>query len=268
MFRIASWAAGLSIALSILNRARSIATRWAPSRLLAWVDHLRPTIAEGFGGPFNGQARRAESIRELFASVRFETIIETGTYRGTTTLFLAQLSTVPVATIELNSRYFHYARRRLRGSPNVTLVQGDSATALRFLATRNPWSQTPAFFYLDAHWAKHLPLREEIEAIRQGWSAFVVVIDDFKVPDDAGYGYDNYGPGESLELAIMAPLVDISIVAYWPAVGSMQETGARRGWIVLASPGRIDDSLRQMRTLRRAGPLSSAIAAAELASVS
>jgi hypothetical protein len=254
--------------MSILDRALSNAIRWAPGRLVAWLDHLRPALASGFGGPFNGQHRRAETIREVFANVRFETVVETGTYRATTTLFLSQLADVPVATIELNSRFYHYARRRLKSTPNVTVIRGDSATALRILATRKPWGRGPAFFYLDAHWHEHLPLREEIEAIRQGWSAFVIVIDDFQVPGDAGYGYDNYGPGQSLEPAMLAPLEGEPIVVYWPAAPSIRETGARRGWILLASAGLMDDSLRQIRTLRRAGSVTSAAAAHEGASVS
>jgi hypothetical protein len=240
---------------TLRDRALEKAAQWAPGRVAAAIDRLRPALADGFGGPFNGQQRRAEAIQEIFGRVKFQTVVETGTYRATTTRFLSQLASVPIATVEINSRYYHYARNVLVHEPNVTLIRGDSATVLESLSKRSPWSRDPTFFYLDAHWREHLPLRAELAAIRTGWRNFVVLIDDFQVPGDAGYAYDDYGPDRSLDLRILAPLVGHPIVIYWPAASSEMETGARRGWVVLATEGLIDESLRSIKTLNRAGPV-------------
>ena len=256
-----------------MNRGSSGGTPWValrdrvlekvaqavPGQAGAMIDRLRPGLEAGFGGPFNGQERRTEAIREMFESVSFRSVIETGTYRATTTLFLSQLADAPVATIEVNSRYYHYSRRRLENVSNVTLIRGDSAAALRSLAKRSPWTDGPSFFYLDAHWHRHLPLPAELAAILAGWQDFAILIDDFRVPTDPGYAFDDYGPGNSLEPAMLAPHAADPVVIYWPAAPSGRETGARRGWVVLASTGRIDDALRPLVSMRRGGPISSVV---------
>jgi len=229
------------------------AARAAPGPIAASLDGLRHGLAEEFGGPFNGQERRIEAIREIFARVQFGSIVETGTYRATTTLFLRELSDAPIATIEVQSRYYHYAKKRLRDAPNVTAIRGDSAAKLPLLAARAPWNRGPTFFYLDAHWLNSLPLAGELEAIGTGWKDYAVMVDDFRVPDDPGYAYDDYGPGAVLEPAILAPLASSNVAVYWPAAPSATETGARRGWVVLATAGLVDDALRELGTLRRAG---------------
>jgi hypothetical protein len=252
---------GPSALMALRDRVLSRAARAAPGPIAASIDGLRIGLADEFGGPFNGQEKRIEAIREIFARVQFGAIIETGTYRATTTVFLRSLSNAPIATIEAKSRYYHYAKRRLRGVARLAAIRGDSATLLPQLARIPPWSLVPVFFYLDAHWLKALPLPAELEAIRDGWSDFVALIDDFRVPDDPGYAYDDYGPGAVLEPEILTPLADSNVAVYWPVAPSATETGARRGWVVLASAGPVDDALQSLRTLRRAGSVPSVIAA-------
>ena len=237
---------------SLYDRALDKLARSSPGPVAAAIDMLRPTLAQGLGGPFNGQDRRVEAVRDIFARVRFGSIIETGTYRATTTVLLRALSAAPIATIEADSRYYHYARMRLFRR-HIRVIRGDSAKVLGDLADEAPWNRGPTFFYLDAHWLDDLPLSTELEAVSSGWSDFAVLIDDFRVPGDVGYGYDDYGPGRSLELAILSPLAGNQVAIYWPAAPSATETGARRGWVVLASPGLVDDSLGGLATLRRDG---------------
>lgn len=239
------------------DRVLRYAARAAPGPIAASIDWLRHGLAEEFGGPFNGQERRIEAIREIFARVPFGSVIETGTYRATTTLFLRELSDAPIATIEAQSRYYHYSKKRLRDAPNVTAIRGDSAAELSLLAAKPPWNGGPTFFYLDAHWLDSLPLAGELEAISTGWSDYAVLVDDFRVPDDPGYAYDDYGPGAVLEPEILAPLSGSNVAVYWPAAPSATETGARRGWVVLATAGLVDEALRQLGTLRRAGYVAS-----------
>jgi hypothetical protein len=66
----------------------------------------------------------------------------------------------------------------------------------------------------------------------------VVMVDDFQVPFDAGYGYDDFGPGKALTPAyIAAAMIAHKLEAYFPSTPSYAETGERRGCIVLAKEG-------------------------------
>jgi hypothetical protein len=49
----------------------------------------------------------------------------------------------------------------------------------------------PTLFYLDAHWEEYLPLRDELQLIYNNFPRAVVLVDDFKVDDDLGYGFDS-----------------------------------------------------------------------------
>lgn len=67
-------------------------------------------------------------------------------------------------------------------------------------------NEAVTFFYLDAHWYGDIPPRDE-RAGEQKWSRFVAMIDDFEVPGDAGYGFDDHGPGRALTLEYIRPVV-------------------------------------------------------------
>lgn len=238
------------------GRIRAALRRRLPPQVAGTIDLLRPSVSRGFGGPFNGQERRIEAVRDIFSRVPFEAVIETGTFRGTTTRFLRALSDAPVATVEADPRYFRYARLRLLFS-GVKVIHGDSATVLRSLSQDPVWGKSPAFFYLDAHWMDALPLSGELHTIASNWSDFVVLIDDFEVPGDQGYGYDDYGSSGRLDLGLLAASALPNVVIYWPSSASRHESGARRGWVVVASPGSVDDALRPLPTVRRGGTLGS-----------
>jgi hypothetical protein len=65
-----------------------------------------------------------------------------------------------------------------------------------------------------------------------------VLIDDFGVPGDAAYGYDRYGD-TALEVALIAPVLRTHrLQAFFPTQPGVQETGARRGCVVLAPAAR------------------------------
>lgn len=241
---------------SILDWVLERAARVAPGQLGAALDELRPGLAEALGGPFNGQERRLDAVRDMFAAIPFAVVVETGTFRATTTMLLRDLTAAPIVTVEVNPRYYYYARRRISQAQNISLLRGHSPGVLRSIAADAKWNCGPAFFYLDAHWRADLPLVAELTAIAQGWRSYVVLIDDFRVPDDPGYTYDDYGPGKVLEPAILAPLAKESLSVFWPTAPSNSEAGARRGWVVLATVGPVGDALRRLPGLRLAGSLA------------
>src|ERR1700704_4704852 len=91
-----------------------------------------PDRGTAWGGPFNGQQIRQRLFSELVACVSPTAIVETGTYLGTTTAFMADAG-LPVFTIEADRRKYGFARARLWRRHNVKLCWGDSRVILRTL---------------------------------------------------------------------------------------------------------------------------------------
>jgi hypothetical protein len=173
---------------------------------------------------------------------------------GTTTEVMAETG-LPIYTIEANPRYYGFARARLWWKPNVKLRQGDSRAELRrlFEGPLECLRKAPLFFYLDAHWNEDLPLAEEIDIIFGRSSSAVVMIDDFQVPGDPGYGYDDYGPGKSLNAEYLASLTKThDLMVFHPTAPSQEETGCRRGCAILCKAEVLGDKLQAMPLLRRA----------------
>ena len=222
-----------------------------PSWLAAYDYYLKPSLKSSWGGPFNGQEGRQEIFRELVAKIPFQMIVETGTYRGTTTEFLAKESGLPVCTVETEPRFYHYARRRLRGRKHIRLELGDSREFIAKLVRDAALPKKDVFFYLDAHWQEDLPLRQEIEIIVKFWQGVCIMIDDFQVPGDDGYAYDDYGLDKRLCLDYLEPLSQFGLTAFAPSLPSSRETGGKRGCVVLGDEGHAA-RLRGIQTLRGA----------------
>lgn len=225
------------------------ATKFVPETTAAALDRHRPSLDSPWGGPLNGQVGRRKVVRDLASAVRFDRILETGTFRGTTTEFFSHVFGLPIDTVEISRRYHAYSCWRLRNCHDVTLHLGDSRAFLRRMAKQSGDKSETPFVYLDAHWEEDLPLREEIEIVRDGWSNAVIMVDDFEVPGDPGYGYDDYGPGRELTAAYLPPLPGWRL--YYPALSSSAETGARRGSCVIASE-ELASSLDALDSLRPA----------------
>jgi hypothetical protein len=227
----------------LTGRAIEKVTSVLPSRIAACVDLLRPGLAKGFG-PFNGQAHRQAILGSVMHSYPFDLVIETGTYRGTTTEHLRKLTSAPIITIEVSKRNYEYARKRLSALPDVRLIHGDSPSEIRRVAA---WPthdrQAKVFAYLDAHWGLNLPTRWELLELLSGWDSVCAVVDDFKVPSDPGYGYDDYGPGLALDVALLSGLPLEGVSLFFPRVPSDEETGHRRGWVVLGRGQELVDQL-------------------------
>lgn len=211
-------------------------------RLAGSIDfYLRPHLGSRFG-PFNNQRFRQRIFEWILAEVPPAYIVETGTARGGTTEFMAGRTAVPVFSIELDTRRITFARLRLRSRPSVRLLHGASDVLLGRLLAAGDLPPGVGFYYLDAHWGEALPLASEIEQIFRHRPESVVMIDDFQVPDDPGYGYDDYGPGRTLSVDYVRPAVQaFGLRGFLPACPAAEETGVRRGTFVLAgtSAGRI-----------------------------
>jgi predicted O-methyltransferase YrrM len=218
---------------------------------------LFPGRRAAWGGPLNGQESRQKLIRDLLGQLDIQTVVETGTYRGTSTGFFSDHCIGGVYTFEANLRQYGYAKLRLLSRTNVTVSPLDSRRGLRALVSDSGLQQSRVLFYLDAHWAEDLPLAEEVEIIMESFPHAVIVVDDFQVPGDAGYGYDNYGVGKALTYEYLRPLQQkYSFNAFFPTTPSAEETGGRRGCVVLSKCDVMTAALRAIPALRIAVPAS------------
>jgi len=199
----------------------------------AQLELLSPELQLCWGGPFNGQEGRLAIVAQLLAAVNPAAIVETGTYRGISTRWFADHFNGPVWSCEKEELYLIQARHRLRDSKNVQLELADSRAFLRRLAPALDVERS-SLFYLDAHWERDLPLRDELRIIFSAQPKAVVLIDDFRVPDDPGYGWDDYGPDRVVDVSQLVDTIPRSAALYFPTLASSQETGAKRGCCVVA----------------------------------
>ena len=205
----------------------------------------------------NGQRHRKKIFRELVNTCAFDAIVETGTFKGDSAAYMAQTANLPVYTSAVNARFSLLARVRLRSVPGVNFFLGDSRKLLQRLpAILNDRSKR-LFFYLDAHWYADLPLEGELDIIAKDWERFVIMIDDFQVPGDDGYGYDSYGEGQTLTFERFAGVFrQHHLVPFFPNLPSREEIGIRRGCVVLARDNQIVDILASVPSLCRKDNIS------------
>lgn len=115
------------------------------------------------------------------------TWIETGTYRGDTTEFLAGLSG-SVVSIEPDETLFRRASERFRGDPRIQLVNEPSESVIDSILQRTGGS---VCLWLDGHFSglgtyhgtEDTPIRQElhaIEAVVQTKARLAVLVDDFR----------------------------------------------------------------------------------------
>lgn len=135
---------------------------------------------------FNKDTHLAEAVARI-RKLGVEHAVETGTYRGETTKYLASLFST-VHTIEANPKYYRNACARLRRLQNVTTLFGDSGALMDGILGG---LKGRVFIFLDAHWYDHCPIEEELAAIaRFRHLDPVVAIHDFKNPHRPDLGFD------------------------------------------------------------------------------
>ncbi len=214
------------------------------------IDLADAELQRCWGGAFNGQSLRTNTFEALTSAFEFAAIIETGTYRGITTSGIASRYSGPVLTCEINERYYLQAKANLAQFSNVQVELTDTVSFLTRLSdTFSPESRL--LFYLDAHWYGHVPVVEELSIIQERFPRSVVMIDDFQVPTDEGYGFDDYGPGGRLDLVLLMPFRK-NVKFFFPAEPSAHETGAKRGTCVLTWERKAAGILRKVTSLREA----------------
>lgn len=187
-----------------------------------------------WSGPMNGQTGRQAIVREILEAFRPTVIVETGTHRGASAAFLFDVAGVPVVTSEISERSYWFARRRFLNHAGIDVRRSDSREMLRSLVTSGQFDLTRPFLYLDAHWHDDVPLAGELSIISESFTGGVVMIDDFEVPGDAGYGFDDYGSGRELTLRNYEQHFPPTHMPLFPSLPSADERPPQRGCVVLA----------------------------------
>jgi hypothetical protein len=194
------------------------------------LDHIEPYVyMDSWSSlPFNGQVRRMSIVAGISENVNAYAVIETGTYLGSSTPYLAGLFKCKTYTIEIESRYAEKARNRfLRNHQKleIELRVGDSASEIRTILRDIP-SNELVIAYLDAHWLDMIPTRQEIESLQHWAGDWIAIIDDFEVPHDNGYKFDIYGQ------VVIGPAIiptDAMLEVWVPSESSTFETGVKSG---------------------------------------
>ena len=236
----------------MINPVKTLRRRLAGTWLVGVMDYYRhPEMRDSWGGPLNGQRHRQAIVETLIREVPLDAIVETGTYRGTTTSYFAGLASQPIYTVEFDKRLCGFGWAALRKLKHVHRAVGDSRVFLRNLAGDQSLCGRTILFYLDAHWNADLPVLQELEIIFANLPQSIVLIDDFQVIDDPGYGYDDYGSGNALVLDYIAPFrKEFGLSLFYPSLPAGQETGQKRGCITLVSGARLAQLLRNMSEIR------------------
>jgi len=208
-----------------------------------------PSYDHSDGVGFNGQKGRKRIFLDLVGKYEFSSLIETGTYLGDTAGYMAKTTGLPVFSCERNPSLFSLAKLRLKEIPSVSLYNMDSREFLLSLSDKPEISEKECFLYLDAHWGKAVPLKEEISIIGSRWKKFIIMIDDFQVPDDDGYQYGKYGTLRNINISKLHS--DYNLCAFFPAFPSREEYPVAQGCVILTKNDHFAGPLQEISSIKR-----------------
>lgn len=178
-------------------------------------------------GPFNEDVFMQDAFLELKKKHKIKFVIETGTYHGTTTEWLAN-NFGEVGTVEVNKAFYEAANLVLDKYDNVYQYYGNSAEMLEEMIGDTESKRLLVF--LDAHWYAN-PLLGELEVIAACGIKPVLVIHDFYNPFHPEFGYDVY-PDQNITYNF--DYVSAALEKIYGAGGfnhwyNQEATGAKRG---------------------------------------
>lgn len=235
-----------------LNKGLGLAT---PLRAL-WSVFFKPEKAQRLGGVLNGQTGRRDLLVRLNREFQPQIVAETGAHRGVTTKFLAKTFGVKTLSCEIHPVYFWESRWRTMAQRNCRIFPEDTREFLRRLGSRMVSSEDRVLIYLDAHWdPQDLPLLEELKIIHSQIRHAIILIDDFRHPEDPGYGFDEYAGGVKIELKLLKEADPIFRHVFFPVLASSQETGMRRGsaYLGLGSGLSMLEACKELKKFSAAG---------------
>jgi hypothetical protein len=144
---------------------------------------------------FHGDIYLLQIIDLLVEGGKVKYFIETGTNQGRTlTYFASKYKHVECFSCEASKKAFSIAVNTCKRLNNIVLK--NSLSQDFFVWSKKHHSdifKQPTLFWLDAHGCGFTwPLQTEIEFITNNFKHCYVIIDDFKVPDNLNFEYDEY----------------------------------------------------------------------------
>lgn len=109
--------------------------------------------------PPTPQLIKQKIIKNFAIKYKISTLIETGTYLGTT-IDAIKDSFKKIYTIELDKLLYKRAKRKFKNKKNIFCYQGDSGKILSNILKK---INKPAIFWLDAHYSKGITAKGEKE---------------------------------------------------------------------------------------------------------
>lgn len=149
----------------------------------------------------NGQCIRAYILSRVFQRFDCTSFVETGSRHGHTAGFVRRVFKTAVFSCEVSTSNYLISRLNLVWANQVLLFRSDSPDFLRKIC-RSPLIGSNPMFYLDAHTYNDPPLPDELLIIAERCERAIVVIDDFFIPSDQRFHYDQY-PNLRIDLNVI-----------------------------------------------------------------
>ncbi|MCC7362535.1 MAG: hypothetical protein IT317_23845 [Anaerolineales bacterium] len=234
----------------VMQRVQSRGHDYGPLRAAAGKAAALALARQTPIGMFNKNVLRAKVVQGVVAALAGTGFYEMGTYHAATTIGAQRFLQVPVWSCEVNPRNYCISRLVTLGLPQITLIHADSRAFLRRVcAELKAVPGARPCFYLDAHENEldlaTLPLAEELPLIF-ALDEFAVLVDDFGVPEQAGYRAGTFG-GVTVEVDLIRPLLlDQGIrTCYFPAYPAAEDTGYPSGFCLFWRSARLDAAMRE-----------------------
>ena len=172
----------ISLRNILISLAPSVNEAWENLCLYSFLKGFRET---GWKRPLPGLIKRYIILAEI-RRIKATALVETGTYLGDTPWFFRK-KLAHIFSIEIQPQLASLVTKRFRRWPNVTIVHGDSGSALDKIL---PTLKDRTIFWLDGHFSdgitgkgkKACPLLDELDAIfRLCTCKYTILIDDFRL---------------------------------------------------------------------------------------
>ena len=140
---------------------------------------------------FNRECIRSYIIWRLHRDRDCTSFVETGTFYGHTSAYVKRAFRTPVFTTEIVRTHYLVSKANLIWAGGIQKSLSASPDFLNRVCEPSIIGNNP-MFYLDAHWQDHVPLLDELRIIADRCERATIVIDDFMIPWEPKFLYDEY----------------------------------------------------------------------------
>lgn len=159
--------------------------------------------------PFNGDTFVCNEFLRLKKLFDINVAVETGSCLYSTTKWLGE-NFDNVYTVEINADFAKYGSHKVLDMNNVNHTVGmSSINFIKEVLSEAISDSDRCLYFLDAHWGNECPLLGELEGISKikTHQKPVIIIHDFKVPDEPNLGFDDIH-GQPFEYGWIKPYLE------------------------------------------------------------